>query len=102
MGGKGLGGRGAAVPGECRGIGRMILGGSQRSGRKEAGECQGTGRLEELSKEERSNTNCILMMGRKRYVMNMRITHTYYNVIILILSYPTNYFLQNFDRPDSW
>ena len=73
MGGKGRGGRGAGswrkeVAGECQGIGRTMLGGCQRSGTEDAGECQGIGRLEELSKEERNNTICILMMGKKRYV----------------------------------
>ena len=61
MGGKGIDGRGAGVPG----IGRRMLGGWPRSGTKEAGECTGTGRLEGKS------TNCSLMMGRKGYVMDM-------------------------------
>ena len=68
MGGKGIDGRGAGVPG----IGRRMLGGWPRSGTKEAGECTGTGRLEGLSKEEeRKSANCSLMMGRKGYVMDM-------------------------------
>ena len=76
MGGKEIGGRGAGswrrgelVPGGCRGSGRTVAGGSQRIGTKKAGECQGSGKQEVLSKEETTSTNCILMMGRKRYVL---------------------------------
>ena len=63
MGGKGIDGRGAGVPG----IGRRMLGGWPRSGTKEAGECTGTGRRTCW----RKSTNCSLMMGRKGYVMDM-------------------------------
>ena len=65
VGGKEIGGRGAGswrrrelVAGGCQGIGRTVAGG-----------CQGIGKQEVLSKEERTSTNCILMMGRKRYVL---------------------------------
>ena len=65
MGGKEIGGKGAGswrrgkpVPGGYQGIGRTVPGG-----------CQGIGKQEVLSKEEKNSTNCILMMGRKRYVL---------------------------------
>ena len=54
MGGKEIGGRGA---------------GSWRRGKPVPGGCQGIGKQEVLSKEEKNSTNCILMMGRKRYVL---------------------------------